>query len=519
MWKAATATAEAEQIALGGGRAGGVASAAEAVAGGSIFARAGRRVAGVFGRGARAASVAGAAEGGAQLAIPGLEAASGAAKGVGLLSKIPGIGMLANLMKIPGVGLLGKIAAPVAIIQGLFGALSAGRSGSLGHQAAQTAYGGINGATGGLLGGGLGLLGINNILETPEHRAERNISTLDKKVKQEMSDTSRIPGMAARLHAQLRVLDAAASDITDRQQAASKQYIQSLNDQTNAIQQQLLAMKQQQQAAGRSAGKTYMQGLGATAAANAKKVGAVPAFRQEVLTGIQHMNAITQSGGVNAKTNAQRLTQGEQLLGLAYKNMEANPHSPELRSIYQWTAGAVLGNLRGTSPNTNFRISGRRILTGSQSETAGLASTLGGAGAGGPLQAQMAKTDRPDANGEGSRPVADRRGIPGRAGARDREGARQGWGSLVPLLREGLPTHRREEGVRWSARRARPVGHGGGAGRDSRAGRARREPAHGAPRERDAREPLAWRDGRWREQEARVGVRDGRPGHGVRLGR
>lgn len=163
-----------DNVAASATRAGIAERDAQALGGGSFGIRPGPIFGGLGRRGVGRAAAARAGVGFVGTAEGEVTAVGGGALAGGRLAALGG-GLRA------GAAGAGRIFLPLTAILGAFGALSAQRSGSFGHQAAQTTFGAVQGATGGLAGAALNHLGIGTgALDTPDQVTQKLVSESQK---------------------------------------------------------------------------------------------------------------------------------------------------------------------------------------------------------------------------------------------------------------------------------------------------------------------------------------------------
>lgn len=157
---AASRAAVAENAAMGGGLVSGAARGAAGgragiglgpVLGGLLGLGGGRGIRRLLGRGGAAAALERGAATGTMADFATGTAFGGEAAAAGAAGRFAGLGRIA--------GAAGRFAWPLALISGGLGALTTQRSGGIGHQIAQTAFGGINTALMGAPGAIAGLFG------------------------------------------------------------------------------------------------------------------------------------------------------------------------------------------------------------------------------------------------------------------------------------------------------------------------------------------------------------------------
>lgn len=248
---------EREALAAGGGGFGG-----PFIRPGPVFAGLGGRRGGgpgffarLFGRGAARAGTAprfvggpvGFAEGPAGLARTAVttDMAAGVLGGGRLAAA--GLGGLGALRTVGAAA--GRIFLPLTALLGAFGALSAKRSGSVGHQIAQTTFGAVQGASGGLAGAALNHLGIGTgFLNTPEQTTQKLVSESQKLTAADLRHADAGKTGITRLNREIDVLQVTMQGFAHDQTDAARTYRSQLQQEIDQRKMLVGQIKAEQQA-------------------------------------------------------------------------------------------------------------------------------------------------------------------------------------------------------------------------------------------------------------------------------
>lgn len=268
-----------------------------------------------------------------------------------------------------GLGALGRIAWPLALISGGFGALTASRSGGFLHQAAQTGFGGVNAATFGLYGKALGAVGLGgavNALQSPSQTAARIVGGDQSSLAMQLKQADRGRTGLAKLTAELSILEQHADTMRGQRQQEFQDYMGQLREEI-AVRKSLVAqLTAQEHQEGKTAAGRFLNSLNKAARVLVSKNGLVSGFRQADEMGLSRIGELF--GGKKPSTPKQISERRSIEQALLYNAARAGQRNPKLKGelpylesqIRAMDSGIEVGQT-GQDPRTAFLPTGQMV--------------------------------------------------------------------------------------------------------------------------------------------------------------